>query len=358
MMKRIKKRNYLESLYPIPGSKRAKKYKMLRPMRHHTAICEPFMGGASRSIEAWPLPCYLGEIDPAKRAIGFAPSRYPDDFIECFEVARSRMIDGIDWTEALTYVGAKNAQKHLKRDLPEIWYEGRDRWTSIKQDLFEIRDDETGESAGATMFVLMVAFGNIIRLAPKGTHFNMSWHIDKLDQAMKFNPHEWVAAYQAINWKPNTYSSWQEAIEAKPGPKTYLLLDPPYCADGKTNKMTPCYRDQKAGSVNINEETLALATQSLERALELGYQDIHLCNYYSLRLADAITQIMAGSSYSVVPHVMGKCGALGNSNGRLKHGKRKDGRERPIEWIWEIRRNAKSVVSFAQTSIDFSCVAC
>ncbi|MGL5064985.1 MAG: hypothetical protein ACRC62_33880 [Microcoleus sp.] len=339
------------SLYPIPGSKRAKKYSLLRPSSDHAAICEPFMGGAARSLLAHPLPCYLGEINPAQRAISLAPSRYPADFVEGYTVARERMVDGLDWTEALTYVGRKAAQKHLKRDLPDLYDEGRKRWHSIKADLFTIRDDEDGITAGATMFVMLAAFGNIIRLNPAGTNFNMSWHIDKLDQAMKFDPSQWVESFQSIEWAPNVYPCWQEALQAKPGAKTYLLLDPPYCVDGEIHKMTPCYRDHVAGHAQIDEPTLKLSTESLEMAIELGYEAIHLCNYWSERLVDDITQILAGTSYHVTWHMMGKCGALGNSAGRLEHGERVDGRERPIEWIWEIQRERRSALVASQ--LDF-----
>jgi hypothetical protein len=347
--------NDYTSLYPLPGSKRAKKYNLLRPSRHHFFNCEPFAGGASESIKYNLLPTYLGEINPAARAILVAARDFPEEFIESYTATRAKMIDGIDWTDALTYVGRKAAQKHLKRDMPEIWHEGRRRWIGLKKELWAIQDQVTGQTAGAAMFQILAAFGNIgFRMNPNETGFNISWHIDKLDQAMRFCPRQWVDFFQSINWSPNVFPSWQEAILAQPGPNTYLLLDPPYCVDGELHRMTPCYRDHKTGTTKMSEPTLELSTKPLLMALELGYTDIHLCNYWSDRLASDVQDILAGTSYNLTLHPMGKCGALGNSAGRLEHGNRQDGRDRPIEWIWEISRDSKARASFEQLGLGLA----
>jgi hypothetical protein len=137
------------------------------------------------------------------------------------------------------------------------------------------------------------------------------------------------------------YDCWEKAIEAPPNPaETMLILDPPYGVDTDVSKITACYLGHQISANGQNDTLLELAIAPLKRAIELGYQTIYLCNYRRAKLEEAIDQITAGCT--VTRHDFGECRSLGNSAGRLSHGKRKDGRKRGSEAIWEIVSGAQN----------------
>lgn len=200
---------------------------------------------------------------------------------------------------------------------------------------------QTGNSklGGYYAFALRACFGNVMRLTPAGTHFNVSWHVDKLAQACAYDPQQWIDGLAAMRWDPIVLPSWEDAIAAVDNPsKTWALLDPPYLCDHATEKMSPCYTHHEITTQDGNEKTLQLAIDSFQAVLERGFHTISVCNYFVPRLDAAVKQLSADAGYSLQSTEMGECGALGNSNGRRKHGQRVDGRARPVEVIYRIEK--------------------
>jgi hypothetical protein len=326
----------LNQLYPLPGAKVDKKYSMLVPDSSHKAICQPFMGSAARSLGS-SLPNYLGDINAAHRSIAQA-HKSPDEFAAAYWGFRDRLIEGIDVNLLANYEN----QRPLKADHPDIFQLITDRWKAMQSDLYAERHDESVGMAGRYYFSLKATFGQVMRLNPRETAFNNAWHVDKLNAAIVFSPAEWCQRMAVTPFDATIYPSWQTAIEAPPEPwQTYLILDPPYWCDGSIHKMTSCYPGHAINYMGQFDPVFDLAIAPLKRAIELGYRKIHLCNYYSPQLDRAITELTA--DYNVMGFEIGECRSLGNSAGRLTHGNRKDGRERPIEMIWEIRKRLEAI---------------
>lgn len=318
------------SLAPYPGSKRAKKYAMLRS-NDLPRLCEPFMGGAATSIITR-KKSVLGEINPWMRAIAHAPLRSNKaKFVESYNEAREFFLNGIDQNILAQYQTRKKAQTALSTEQPDVYNELSDRWDLLKTTLWE-----SDPNAGLYAFCQYAAFGNVMRTNPKGTGFNVKWHVQKLRGAIVFSPEEFCESLH--DWRPNVYNSWQNAIEGCGRPKeTHLLLDPPYWGDGEKSKMTPCYPGHDIGTTDEHNVTYQLAIEPLQAGLERGFPLIHLCNYYSDKLQKDVIDLAFSYGYSVQRFDMGLCQALGNSNGRRKHGQRVDGRERPVEVIYQLK---------------------
>lgn len=326
----------LTQLYPLPGAKADRKYAILSPDPRHVAICQPFMGSAARSLGSH-LPSYLGDINAAHRAIAKA-HKSPTAFVAAYNAVRDRLVAGID----LNLIANYENQRPLKSDHPEVFATITDRWKSLMAALYKARHSDSPELAGCYYFALKSAFGQVMRLNPTETGFNCAWHIDKLNSAICFNPAEWCLRMSVTPFEAEIYASWQAAIEAPPIPtETYLILDPPYWCDGAIHKMTSCYPGHAINYMGQFDPVFDLAIESLKQAIALGYSKIHLCNYYSPQLEQAIAEVTGG--YSVAMHTIGECRSLGNSNGRLTHSDRKDGRDRPVEVIWEIVSVGKSI---------------
>lgn len=326
------------SLCPIPGSKRDKKYDVLCPGAL-PRMSEPFMGGAARSAMYSGVKSSLGEINSAMRQIALAPttSKRRKAYIDSYNAAKQRFITGIPLELVFAFKGAKESQKAFKKAEPGLYEELTGRWSEMKSELFAAILSDGSEVSGFYSFMQRSCFGNVMRLNPTGTAFNVSWHGEKLFNAVLFDSIEWVGQYRSIGWNPRVYSGWQEAISLSNPRYTYLLLDPPYWVDGKTSKMTPCYPGHKTGTHGDHDETFNLAVLPLVEGLRRGFPLIHLCNYYSPRLESAVTDSAFNFGYSVSRYEIGQCRALGNSNGRRQHGNRVDNRERPIEVIYELR---------------------
>lgn len=332
----------ITSLFPIPGGKGKAKYdRYLFPQLDATAMVEPFMGGASRSIRYRHLPTYLGEVNPAQRAIALALHN-PQQYIDSYKEAHDRFWR-MAWSDRQTilemFAGAARSQKALKAILPKTYAVLTENWRKIVADLFYWMHSRVNPAlAGYYAFCIRACFGNVMRLNPGGTHFNVTWHIDKLANACQYSPEAWVKALQSKRWNPTVLPCWEEAISAVPNPETtWLLLDPPYaCAED--SKMTPCYLAHSVTTKQGMSTTFDLAVDSLKAGLERGFTQIDCCNYYSEALDTAIRQLAATAGYSLSVHLMGECNALGNSNGRRMHGHRVDKRKRPIEVIYRINR--------------------
>jgi hypothetical protein len=320
----------LDQLYPLPGSKADAKYSILSPDPDHAAICQPFMGSAARSLGCT-LPSYLGEINAAQRSIAMA-WKYPDEFTAAYNDARDFLIADLDVNLLANYTN----QRPFNADHPEAFQTIVDRWKQMMALLFAELNAESIGLAGRYYFALKASFGQVMRLNPKGTGFNSAWHIDKLNGAIKFNPSDWCLRMALTPFDATVYDCWERAIEAPPNPaKTMLILDPPYGVDTEINKITACYLDHQISGAGQTDTLLNLAIAPLKQAIELGYQTIYLCNYRSAKLEEAIEQLTSG--FEVTRHDFGECRSLGNSAGRLSHGKRKDNRAKPVEAIWEIR---------------------
>lgn len=323
----------VDSLAPYPGSKRDKKYDLLRS-NGLPRLCEPFMGGAATSIITRKRST-LGEINPWMRAIAHAPLRSNRKaFAESYREARQLFLR-IDRAILAEYQGRKQkkAQTAMKAEYPEIYADLNDRWGLLLATLWEA---EPSDNAGLYAFCQRAAFGNVMRTNPTGTAFNVGWHIQKIPAAIKFSPEDFCNALRA--WRPVILDSWQAAIWDCPRPKeTHLLLDPPYWVDGKKSKMTPCYPGHDIGTIGDHDATYRLAIDPLQAGLERSFPLIHLCNYYSDRLQTAVIDLAFAYGYSVQRFDLGLCRALGNSNGRHKHGDRVDGRDRPSEVIYQLK---------------------
>lgn len=336
----------IQQLFPFPGAKSASKYdRYLYPPMDCNSICEPFMGSAATSIRFHWLKAYLGEINPAQREISLA-LQSPDLYCAMYQTARDRFWeDCLDYMDdVFAYEGTKNAQTRLSAENPWTYERLTLSWKELTADLYKLIQANDPSIAGLYAFCLRAAFGNVMRLTPSGAHFNISWHIDKLVQAHKHNPEDWLNDLRAINWNPTVLDCWQEAIAAVPDPsKCFLLLDPPYTCDHKTEKMTPCYVGHNVTTQNGHNETFNLAIDSLKAGLEREFSAIAFCNYYTDLLNDAVLDLISATQYSCTMHQIGECNALGNSNGRRKHGERVDQRRRPIEVIYRIEKVQKSV---------------
>jgi hypothetical protein len=355
----------LGQLYPLPGCKADPKYSILTPDPSHVAICQPFMGSAARSLGSH-LPSYLGDINAAQRSISWA-WKHPAEFVAAYNAERDRLLNGINPEDTVRIdpklLAPYENQGPLKADHPEIFALIKTRWDAMQSDIFAEINNESIGLAGRYYFQLKAAFGQVMRLNPKGTDFNSSWHIDKLNAAIKFSPLNWCMAMAATPFDAQIYDCWEKAIEEPPDPaNTLLILDPPYGVDTDKSKITACYLGHQISSNGQDDTLLDLAIEPLNRAISLGYRTIYLCNYRSDKLEEAIAQLCDG--YTVTRHDFGECRSLGNSAGRLSHGKRKDNRDRGSEAIWEIRkkkhRRAVDSLCFSsdQTHIDSQIFLC
>jgi hypothetical protein len=323
----------ITSLYPLPGSKRKAKYSVLSP-NGQKQICEPFMGGAARSL-ALQLPASLGEVNRSGREIALtsASTRKTASYIKGYNLARAEFFAGVDIDRLLSYSDCKQPMKLIRAEIPAIANELDARWRQLCDRLFAAV--EAGNPmAGLYSFCGRACFGNVMRLNPKGDAYNMSWHVDKLKNAIAFNPNDWCSQLRHQEWDPRVENSWQSAILAVKRPKDcYLLLDPPYIEGEGDRKMTPCYPGHRVTGVG-RDDTYFLAVDPLKLALQRGFPLIHLTNYYSARLDGAVTQMAHDAGYLCDRVTIGVCGALGNSSGRFKHGDRRDTRPRPVECLW------------------------
>lgn len=326
----------LRSLFPIPGSKRFEKYNFLQPLAHQKTICEPFMGGAATSLRTGLQPI-LGEINPSLRQIAETPTTglFSNLFIEGYEFYASWFTEGIDLGKLLSYTELKQSQKQVNAEIPGIYAELTTRWGSLTAMLF--REMQVGSlQTGCYAFCQRTCFGNAMRLNPSGDAFNVSWHVNKLKSALNFNPQQWCDQLNAQGWNPIVCDDWQSAIEAvRCVEDTYLLLDPPYIEADGDRKMTPCYPGHVVTG-DGRESTYSLAIEPLKLAMQKGFLKIDLSNYYSDRLDKDVFYLAEEYEYSIKRTEVGECGALGNSNGRLKHGKRRDTRPKPIEYVWTL----------------------
>ena len=343
-----------QQLFPLPGSKASRTYDYyLYPPMNAKAICEPFMGACSSSIRYHHLPCYLGEINPAQRAIALALHN-PQAYIEGYRDAENWFWYDLEDEQdlVLSFAGQEKAQSKLSVVIPEIYQALTVHWKQIVSELYQwMHSTPDPRLAGYYAFCIRACFGNVMRLNPKGTHFNVTWHVDKLQNACQYNPQQWLDGLRAIDWNPNVFDCWESAIASVPDPSsTWLLLDPPYACQ-KSERMTPCYPGHQVTTENGMSTTFKLATDSLLAALEREFKNIAVCNYDLPELDAAIQEMAASAGYVATKNIVGKCKALGNSNGRFKHGERIDKRSQPIEVIYQIRKTDKAV--FYQTSKAF-----
>lgn len=332
----------VSQLFPFPGSKADRKYdRALYPSISDNAICEPFLGSAARSLMYCDrLRVYAGEINLAQREIAVALYN-PEAYVHAYREAMARFWNGFETfrSRIFEYVGRERSQSALSAELPDLCAGLTQNWRAIAADVFQWMNDGNPKLAGYYAFCLRACFGNVMRLNPRRSHFNIKWHVDKLNQACLYNPQQWIDKLSAMRWDPILMPDWESAIAAVENPeKCWLLLDPPYTFDYKTEKMTPCYVHHKITTQDGNDETFRLAIDSLKAGLERGFSSIAICNYFVPRLHAAIAKLVADADYSYSMFHMGRCDALGNSNGRLKHGNRMDGRARPTEIIYRIER--------------------
>jgi hypothetical protein len=324
-----------KALYPIPGGKWRSKYSFLAPAQGQRQMCEPFMGAASQNLR-WGLPGILGEIDPCKRAIALTPSnrRASEEYVRDYRSIAADFVHGIDLDSLLAYTKQKQAMKVLKAADGATYRKLSVRWHELTRWLYS--DIASGEfSAGHYSFVQRAAFGNALRLAPSQKAFNMAWHIDKLKAALNFNPEQWCGSLK--DFRPTITPDWYSAITAVRHPqKCWLMLDPPYIEADGDRKMTPCYIGHKVTG-DGREETYRLAVEPLREGLSRGFPHVHLFNYYSSELDADVTRLAYELGYLCDRRMLGKCSALGNSNGRLVHGERVDKRPAPIECVWVFR---------------------
>lgn len=339
----------IEQLFPLPGSKSASKYDAIlyAPLDCHT-ICEGFQGSAARSLlYSDLLSVILGEINPAQRAIALA-LQSPQPYVDGYNEARDRFWSGLigHQEKVLSFAGVEKSKSAVVEAMPDVCEGLTQNWRSLLSDIYQLmsHDPTNPLLPGYYAFAIRAAFGNVMRLTPSGTRFNVSWHVDKLYQACVYDPQQWVDELAAMRWNPTVLNCWEEAIEAATAPdKTFLLLDPPYLCDHVTEKMSPCYAFHEIGTEARAEVTFKLAIDSLKAGLERGFKAIAVCNYYVPKLDEAVQELATAAGYSCQPTLMGECNALGNSNGRRKHGNRVDGRSRPIEVIYRIERKPSRI---------------
>ncbi len=327
----------ISSLLSIPGSKRKSKYNFLKPLPFQNSICEPFMGGAAKSLQTSLRPI-LGESNAALREIALASTskERSEAFKRGYGSALLYITEDIDIQTILKYADVKQSMKQLRLLEPALADAMDVRWRYLTESLFEsIGRNEP--NAGLYYFCQKTCFGNVMRLNPKQTAFNVSWHVDKLRQALKFDFEQYIYDLQLHQWNPEIYSSFEQAIEAVENPAdTWLLLDPPYIEQEGDRKMTPCYINHRV-TTDAREQTFALSVDSLELGCKRDFPKIELCNYYSDRLNSEVFRLADQYGYSVEITTVGVCGALGNSGGRLIHGERRDLRERPVEVVWTLK---------------------
>lgn len=341
----------MDSLFPFPGNKSDRKYDatLYAPLDCHT-IVEPFMGSAARSImNCDRLSVILGEINPAQRAIALA-LQSPPNYQNGYGFAYRAFWDGLEdeQEKVLSFAGMEKSKTAVADAMPDVCEGLTKNWRSLCALIFDWMQNDPNHPllAGYYAFAIRAAFGNVMRLNPRGTHFNVSWHVDKLAQACSYDPKQWINGLAAKRWDPTVLNCWEEAIEAVPDPgKVFLLLDPPYTCDHESETMTPCYTSHEVGTKERNNTTLQMAIDSLQAGLERGFHTIACCNYLVPELDAAIRQLSADAGYSLYSEVLGECNALGNSNGRRKHGQRVDGRKRPVEVIYRIERKPSRFVA-------------
>ena len=335
----LKSKITYKSLFPIPGGKNKSKYAMLRPLPTQDEICEPFMGAAGVSVGIG-LPTTLGEINISQRAIASVPScfwksrRYSTDY----RAAQSEFLAGVDLDTLFSYIGQEKSQTTLRDRDTGIYDLLTGRWHGLTTRLFAAVSADEPEP-GLYSFCQRSCFGNVMRLNPRGSAYNVSWHVDKLLSAVRFDPNHWTEWLYSRQWNPRVYSSWQEAIAAVKRPdKCYLLLDPPYIEDEESDRrMSPCYPGHKITTDDGRAMTYSLAVEPLKVALSRGFPLIHLTNYYSAKLDSEVTELAHDAGYFCNRQAIGVCGAMGNSNGRKIHGDRADTRPRPVEYVWEFQ---------------------
>jgi hypothetical protein len=217
----------------------------------------------------------------------------------------------------------ESRQRVFRSTYPELSAQLDLRWKADLADLLLER------SRSNPLFMIRAAFGNILRLNPTGTAYNVSWHCEKLRRAILSN-------IEPLDWNPVVSSDYIEAIRSVPEAKverTYMLLDPPYLRPEGT-KMTPCY----PGHTPNCESTRQLATHSLDSALSRGFPKVSLCNYWDSALDDQIKLTCMFWGYQVELQLLGTMDSFNTAKGRLVHGQRVDSRPKPIEAIWTIRK--------------------
>ena len=324
-----------KSLYPLPGGKNKSKYTMLKPLPSQVEICEPFMGAAGVSVGIG-LPSTLGEINISQRAIATVPSCFWQSrrYVADYHAAQSEFLSGVDLDRLFSYIGQKKSQTVLREQDTGIYDLLNDRWHGLTSRLFAAVSADEPEP-GLYSFCQRSCFGNVMRLNPKGTAYNVSWHVDKLLNAVRFDPNHWAEWLYSRRWNPRVYSTWQDAIAAVKRPdKCYLLLDPPYIEDTADRKMSSAYPGHKVTTQDGRAMTYALAVDPLKIALNRGFPLIHLTNYYSAKLDAEMTGLAHDAGYICNRQAIGVCGAMGNSNGRKIHGDLADTRPRPVEYLW------------------------
>jgi len=309
---------------------------MLRPLPTQAEICEPFMGAAGVSVGIG-LPTTLGEINISQRAIAAVPSCFWKSrrYVADYRTAQSEFLAGVDLDRLFSYIGQEKSQTTLREQDPGIYDLLTERWHGLTSRLFAAVSADEPEP-GLYSFCQRSCFGNVMRLNPKGTAFNVSWHVDKLLSAVKFDPNHWTEWLYSRQWNPRVYSSWQDAIAAVKRPhECYLLLDPPYIEDEVSDRrMSPAYLNHFVTTDDGRAYTYSLAIDPICAALNRGFPLIHLTNYYSGKLDAEVTGLAHSAGYICNRQAIGVCGAMGNSNGRKIHGDRADTRPRPVEYVW------------------------
>ena len=329
----------VESLFPIPGSKRGKKYAMLRPAPWQTQSCEPFMGGAAKSLE-FGLKASLAEINPPQRKLARIPANTKAiaEYTRFYRQIAADFVAGIDVDQLMSYVNREQSMKALRAEIPHIAAILDERWQPLKTRLFDEVKADTDWTAAPYSFCQRACFGNVMRLNPLGTHYNVTWYVGKLANALRFDPETWCESLRSRRWNPTVFNNWEGAIAAVKSPyQTWLLLDPPYIEADGDRKMTPCYPGHFVTTADGRDATYRLAIEPLRFGLRRGFPLIHLCNYYSTKLDADVTAMAYESGYLCDRTMVGVCGSLGNSAGRYKHGQRVDSRPKPIECIWTFR---------------------
>lgn len=313
---------------------------LLCPLDHQTAIDEPFAGACGVSVHYSPrMKPTLGEINISQRAIALAPTefwrarRYERDYA----AARDELLTGIDLDDLFAFVGREKSQGALKAERRDLYDLLNQRWDVLADRLFQAVSAGEPE-AGLYSFMQRACFGNVMRLNPKGTAYNVDPHVDKLANAYRFSPEDWIAWLESKKWSPRMRGDWKSALEAIKRPeRCYLLLDPPYIEDTDSRKMTPAYINHKVTTDNGRAATYALAVDPIRMALSKGFPLIHFTNYYSSQLDQDVTRMSHDAGYICDRIAIGVCGAMGNSAGRYKHGDRQDKRPRPVEYLWTLR---------------------
>jgi site-specific DNA-adenine methylase len=313
----------MQPLFPYPGSKRRRCYhNILNPQPGATGICEPFAGSCATSLRLELPQVYLGEVNPSIRRIYSMDS----DFVASYRAQADFYRSLTEWQDK-----TESRQQVFRPRYPELSAQLDCRWK------FDLADLLTGGDWANPLFMIRAAFGNILRLNPTGTAYNVSWHCEKLRRAI-------LSKVEPLGWNPIISNDYVEAICSIPEDKvdrTYMLLDPPYLQPEGT-KMTPCY----PGHAPSRESTRQLAIGSLDLALSRGFPKVSLCNYWDSSLEDQIKEMCTLGGYRVEMQLLGTMDCFNTAKGRLVHGQRVDKKPKPIEAIWTIvNKYYKSVVS-------------